>query len=89
MRCHNSQVQWSHIYGVLVFPLNANMTIGLPTRLENEKIILENDFTLAKEGEELTVEKAKILKLMGYKLDEFKISIVAAWTKAGVYTKYE
>ena len=64
-------------------------SLGLPTHIASEKIYLERDFELAKENEELTVEKAKILKLLNYKLGEFKIKIVASWTKDGVYSKYE
>ncbi len=63
--------------------------IGLPTKLDNEKIVLERDVELAKAGEELNVEKAKILRLLGYKLGEFKIKVVASWNKGGVYSKYD
>ena len=57
--------------------------------MADEKIHLETDFELAKENEELTVEKAKILRLLGYKLAEFKIRITAGWNKDGAYTKYD
>ena len=64
-------------------------SIGLPTKLEKEKIVLERDYELAKEGEELTVEKAKVLKLLGYKLGEFKIKVIASWSNDGVYSKHD
>ena len=65
------------------------MTKGLPTRLTNEKISLDQDYPLAKAGEELTVEKAKILRLLGHKMAEFKLTIIAGWTKAHGYAKYQ
>src|ERR1035437_10952327 len=34
-------------------------SLGLPTKLENEKITLEREVELAKAGEELTVEKSR------------------------------
>eukprot|EP00826_Nyctotherus_ovalis_P000622 TRINITY_DN0_c945_g1_i2.p1 TRINITY_DN0_c945_g1~~TRINITY_DN0_c945_g1_i2.p1 ORF type:complete len:107 (+),score=16.07 TRINITY_DN0_c945_g1_i2:1-321(+) len=62
--------------------------LGLPTRLVDEKIMLEHDVELAKIGEQLTVENAKILRLLGYKLGDFWIQIIAGWDKSGAYKNY-
>eukprot|EP00831_Metopus_contortus_P004401 TRINITY_DN11623_c0_g1_i2.p1 TRINITY_DN11623_c0_g1~~TRINITY_DN11623_c0_g1_i2.p1 ORF type:complete len:201 (+),score=48.18 TRINITY_DN11623_c0_g1_i2:274-876(+) len=64
-------------------------SLGVPTHLEDEKIVLEKDFQLAKLGEELSVEKAKVLRFLGKKLGEFKIKLLAHWSKSGEYKSYE
>ena len=57
--------------------------LGLPTKLDNQKIILLQDVFVAKEGEEVNVEQSKILKLLGFELGEFKFRPIARWSKGG------
>ncbi|CAI2380944.1 unnamed protein product [Moneuplotes crassus] len=53
--------------------------LGLVTKLVRSKIILCKDTIIAKEGQPITAENAKILKLLGYKLAEFKLRVLARW----------
>ena len=54
--------------------------LGLSTRLKRSKIQLLKDTTLCEEGKPITAENAKILKLLGHKLAEMKLKVVAKWT---------
>ena len=56
--------------------------LGLPTKLVRQKIHLIDEVTLAEEGKVITAENAKILKLLGHRLAEFKLKVVAKWTAA-------
>ncbi|KAK6740159.1 hypothetical protein RB195_008560 [Necator americanus] len=63
--------------------------LGLPTKLEKGAIELYQDYEICKEGEPITAEQAKILKLFDYKLAEFKININSRWDKEGGYSSFE
>eukprot|EP00359_Climacostomum_virens_P006544 CAMPEP_0204906464 /NCGR_PEP_ID=MMETSP1397-20131031/5986_1 /ASSEMBLY_ACC=CAM_ASM_000891 /TAXON_ID=49980 /ORGANISM="Climacostomum Climacostomum virens, Strain Stock W-24" /LENGTH=219 /DNA_ID=CAMNT_0052075459 /DNA_START=440 /DNA_END=1099 /DNA_ORIENTATION=- len=59
-------------------------TLGLPTRLHEGRIHMLKDYLVCRQGEQLSVEKAKILKLLDSKQGEFRISLVATWSKGKV-----
>jgi len=53
---------------------------GMPTRLEKGKVILDGDWTLCKEGEELNSNQTALLKLFGITMAEFRIRVLAYWS---------
>lgn len=55
--------------------------LGMPTELKKGVINLLQDYTVCKEGDTLTSEQAQILKLFGHQQAEFKLNMVAVWTK--------
>lgn len=59
--------------------------LGLPTKLNMSKIELLADTFVCKEDEELTVEQAKILKLLGHKMAVFNLKLLALRDKKGKF----
>lgn len=59
--------------------------LGLPTTLTKGVIHLRQDHTVCKEGDILTPETAKILKLLGYEMAEFYIKIECVWSQDGSF----
>ena len=57
--------------------------LGLPTRLNFQKIELLSDVYVAREGSALTVEQAKLLKLLGHKMAKFELKILVSRTTKG------
>ncbi|CAH2318377.1 mRNA turnover 4 homolog [Pelobates cultripes] len=53
--------------------------LGLPTALKKGVITLLSDYEVCKEGDVLTPEQARILKLFGYQMAEFKVTLKAKW----------
>ncbi|KAL2090811.1 hypothetical protein ACEWY4_013074 [Coilia grayii] len=53
--------------------------LGLPTALKKGVVTLIKDFEVCKEGDTLTPEQARILKLFGYEMAEFKVTIKCMW----------
>lgn len=60
--------------------------LGLPVDLKNGTIVLNQDYTICKEGQTLTPEQAKLLVHFDRKMAEFKLNIVSVWSK-GKYTR--
>merc|ERR1711962_764656 len=56
--------------------------LGLPASLVRGVVTLVKDHTVCKEGEVLSSEQARILKLLGHQQAEFKLCLVASWNKA-------
>ena len=56
--------------------------LGLPTKLVRQKIHLTKPIKVAEEGKPITSEHAKILKLLGHRLSEFKFKVLAKWTSS-------
>ena len=50
--------------------------LGLPTKLNFQKIELLNDVYVCREGQPINVEQAKILKLLGHKMATFNLTIL-------------
>lgn len=57
--------------------------LGLPTSLQKGVITLIKDHEVCKEGEVLKPEQASILKLLGIKMAEFKVSMEFLWNRDG------
>uniref|UniRef100_A0AC34QLK5 Ribosome assembly factor mrt4 n=1 Tax=Panagrolaimus sp. JU765 TaxID=591449 RepID=A0AC34QLK5_9BILA len=55
--------------------------LGLPVKLEKGEIHLIKDFPVCSEGDKLNPEQAKILKLLGHKLAEFRVKLLARWSE--------
>jgi len=62
--------------------------LGMPTSLKNGIIQLETDFNVCKEGESITPEQGKILKLLGVKMSEFTFDLACVYS-AGKFKKLE
>lgn len=56
---------------------------GLPTRLEKGRVVLDEDYTVATEGETLNSHQTALLKFFGVAMAEFKVRVVAHWTAEG------
>uniref|UniRef100_A0ABM5EKD1 Ribosome assembly factor mrt4 n=1 Tax=Pogona vitticeps TaxID=103695 RepID=A0ABM5EKD1_9SAUR len=54
--------------------------LGLPTTLKKGVVTLLSDYEVCKEGDVLNPEQARILKLFGYMMAEFKVTIRSMWT---------
>ncbi|XP_040079107.2 mRNA turnover protein 4 homolog [Ixodes scapularis] len=57
--------------------------LGLPTSLQKGVVTLIKDHEVCKEGEVLKPEQASILKLLGIKMAEFKVSMEFLWNSDG------
>ncbi|EMP28303.1 mRNA turnover protein 4 like protein, partial [Chelonia mydas] len=53
--------------------------LGLPTALKKGVVTLLSDYEVCKEGDVLTPEQARVLKLFGYEMAEFKVTIKCMW----------
>lgn len=64
--------------------------IGLPTQLQNGKVILLGKHTVCKEGTPITADQAQVLKLIEKKMANFSMTILAKWTKSsGSFEKFK
>jgi len=59
--------------------------LGVHLKLDNSKFIILNDYVLCEAGKPIKPEQAKMIKHLGIKLDEFKITVVAYLTKNGEF----
>ena len=55
--------------------------LGMPTELKKGIVNLTKEFTVCKEGDKLSSEQARILKLLGHKQAKFKLNMIAVWSK--------
>jgi len=53
--------------------------LGMPTTLQKGVVTLLKDYEVCREGNPLTSEQARILKLLGNEMAEFKITVEAMW----------
>jgi len=64
--------------------------LGLPVKLEKGVVTMLQDHNVCKEGEVITPEQAKVLKLLNIVMTQFSISIQCAWNKAdGKFEEFE
>jgi mRNA turnover protein 4 len=56
--------------------------LGLHTTMKRGVPTLENPQTVCEEGKKITSEQARLLKLMGIKMVEFKLVLRARWSAA-------
>merc|ERR1719192_1313779 len=59
--------------------------LGLPTVLKKGIVTLLYDHTVCKEGDLLTSEQARILKLLGKEQAEFRLRMIAVWSNDGTF----
>ena len=55
--------------------------LGMPTELKKGVVTLMQDYTVCKEGDRLTSEQARILKLLGHQQAKFKLNMIALWSR--------
>ncbi len=63
--------------------------LGLPTKLNMQKIELLADTFVCREGEDLSVEQCKILKLLGHQMATFDLKILVSREKKGKVKEFE
>jgi|UniRef100_A0A7S3MMV9 mRNA turnover protein 4 len=65
--------------------------LGLPTRLNFQKIELLSDVYICREGQKLNVEQCKLLKILGHKMANFKLQLLCqrSTTKGGQFREFE
>lgn len=51
-------------------------------------VILLNDYEICKEGSVLNPSQAKMLELLDYKLESFKLLLKGRWTKGEGFEKF-
>ena len=61
--------------------------LGLPTKLNFQKIELDNDVYVCKDQQPLTVEQCKLLKLLGHKMGKFHLTILVSRSQKGKITQ--
>jgi len=59
--------------------------LGLPTTLKKGVVTLLQEHTVCKEGDILTSEQARILKLLGKEQAEFRLRMLAVWGNDGSF----
>lgn len=62
--------------------------LGMPTKLQKGIVTLIGEYTVCKKGQTLTPEQAKILKLMGKALAQFKVNIECCYMKDGGFESF-
>jgi len=55
--------------------------LGMPTELKKGVVTLMQEYTVCKEGDRLTSEQARILKLLGHQQAKFKLNMIALWSR--------
>merc|ERR1719347_2282757 len=56
--------------------------LGMPVQLVKGQVTLLVDYTVCQEGDVLSSEQARILKLLGHQQAEFRLNMVSGWNKA-------
>jgi len=59
--------------------------LGLPTTLNKGVVTLIHEHTVCKEGDVLSSEQARILKLFGKQQAEFRLCMLAVWSNDGTF----
>merc|ERR1712166_1095107 len=63
--------------------------LGLPIKLNFQKLELLADVYVCKEGQVLNVEQSKILKLLGYKMSTFRLTFLCQRTQKGKFREFD
>ncbi|KAL7069966.1 hypothetical protein ACQ4LE_010772 [Meloidogyne hapla] len=63
--------------------------LGLQTHLNNGKIELLERFVVCKEGDRLSSDQTKILRHFGRRLVEFRITLLAHWSKKKGFKRFK
>jgi len=59
--------------------------LGLPTQLKKGVVTILKEHTVCKEGDVLSSEQARILKLLGKEQAEFRLRMLAVWANDGSF----
>ncbi|CAD5229431.1 unnamed protein product [Bursaphelenchus okinawaensis] len=62
--------------------------LGLPVKVAQGFVELYDDFQVCSEGDTLTADQCKILKLLGEKMSTFKVNLVAKWSKKDGFSTF-
>ncbi|XP_076307760.1 mRNA turnover protein 4 homolog isoform X5 [Tachypleus tridentatus] len=62
--------------------------LGMPTSLQKGVVTLIKDYQVCKEGEILTPEQARLLKLLEIQMADFKISVECMWSNDGSFEDF-
>ncbi|VIO88530.1 ribosomal protein L10 domain containing protein [Brugia malayi] len=60
--------------------------LGLPTKLEKGIVTLISHYVVCKDGDKLTADQCRLLKLLGYKMSTFHVKLSAHWCKRTGFT---
>ncbi|CAL1288209.1 unnamed protein product [Larinioides sclopetarius] len=63
--------------------------LGLPTTLKKGVIHLVKEHVVCTEGDRLSPETARILKLLGYEMAEFRVGIMSVWSQDGSFVNLQ
>lgn len=63
--------------------------LGLPTSLQRGIVTLTKDFTVCNEDDVLTPEQARLLKLLGNQMVDFKITVECMWSNDGTFEEFK
>lgn len=55
--------------------------LGMPTELKKGVVNLMQHYTVCKAGDKLTSEQSRILKLLDHKQAQFKLNMIAVWSR--------
>ncbi|KAL3989732.1 Ribosomal protein L10 family protein [Acanthocheilonema viteae] len=59
---------------------------GLPTKLEKGVVTLISHYVVCKNGDKLTADQCRLLKLLDYKMSTFHVKLFAHWSKHKGFT---
>ncbi|KAJ4440434.1 mRNA turnover protein 4 homolog [Periplaneta americana] len=62
--------------------------LGMPTSLQKGVVTLLSEFIVCKADQPLKPEQARILKLLGHQMANFKITMKCMWSKDGKFKKF-
>uniref|UniRef100_A0A1I8EIN7 Ribosome assembly factor mrt4 n=1 Tax=Wuchereria bancrofti TaxID=6293 RepID=A0A1I8EIN7_WUCBA len=60
--------------------------LGLPTKLEKGVVTLISHYVICKDGDKLTADQCRLLKLLSYKMSTFHVKLSAHWCKRTGFT---
>ncbi|GIX80827.1 mRNA turnover protein 4 homolog [Caerostris darwini] len=63
--------------------------LGLPTTLKKGVIHLIQDYVVCRSGDRLSPETARILKLLGYEMAEFRVKLECVWSQDGSFVDFQ
>uniref|UniRef100_A0A158Q7L2 Ribosome assembly factor mrt4 n=1 Tax=Elaeophora elaphi TaxID=1147741 RepID=A0A158Q7L2_9BILA len=61
--------------------------LGLPIKLEKGVVTLLSHYVVCKDGDKLTADQCKLLKLLDYKMSTFHVKLFAHWSRHKVHAR--
>lgn len=55
---------------------------GMPTRLDKGRVMLDDDYTVCREGKTMDSNQTALLKIFGVPTAEFRVQVLAYWSAA-------